>query len=75
MVTQIDSIDRIQTMSDEELDRKLRVTRSIATRANYNGTRELDAEIDYCYYFREAEIREARFVAHRAWLETQRRGV
>jgi hypothetical protein len=73
MAGQIDSIDRIQTMSDDELDRKLRITRSAASRAVYNGDRDFTAEIDYCYYFREAEIRHARFVAHTEWLAAQRR--
>ena len=68
----IDNIDKIAVMSDEELENKIRWSRSNVTRAYTRNDRDIDAEIDYCYYWREAEIRQNRA---KFWSDLQEKNV
>lgn len=72
MKRKIDSTDRIALMSDEELESNLRGSRNVAIRAQNSHNPDFDAEVDYCFYYREAEIRQARKEAYRLWLSTHR---
>lgn len=72
MKRKIDSMETIALMSDEELENNLRGARNVAVRAHNQHTTDYDAEVDFCFYFREAEIRHTRKEAYREWVATHR---
>jgi len=67
----IDSTDRIQMMSDDELIAKFRASRAAAVRGENENYCDYEAEIDNCYYHRELEIRDQRREAHQRWLASR----
>lgn len=71
----IDSAERIQTMSDEELASKYHHAKTAAQRASHEGDCYYEAEVDACYFFRELEVREQRRVAHQNWLAARAKRV
>lgn len=63
------SIDVISAMDDRELDSRFRdVTRAI--RKVKDNSQKIQLEEEYCYLFREKEIRHNRIMMHQEYLAT-----
>jgi len=62
------SLDKLSKMDDRDLDTTLnRLQRSIfKTRKRKGDTHDL--EIEFCYMWREREVRQKRKVSHARWL-------
>jgi len=70
------SIDKLEAMDEEELRRRLRNIKRIMRRCSDNHKR-MQFETEYCYIYREIEVREQRRAVHLEWIsnERQKRGV
>jgi hypothetical protein len=64
------NIDEISAMSDDELGRRLSSLSGYLGRERNRGNRRDDLEVEYCYLYREAEIRTDRRTAHMGWLNS-----
>lgn len=69
MKRQSETMDDIAMLSGLELESRMRNARAAIGRAQSGGYRDEAAEIDYCYFYREAELRVIRRNAHQAWLD------
>jgi len=60
--------DEIAVMNDDELNRRFASLNGYIERERRRGNEHVDLETDYCFLFREVEIRNARREAHNAWV-------
>lgn len=68
MSNRVLNIDEISVMSDDELSRRMSSLNGYLGRERNRGNRRDDLETEYCYLFREVQIRNSRRDAHLAWL-------
>lgn len=73
MKRQTETVDEIAMLSGLELENRMRNARNAINRAQVGGYRDEAVEVDYCYLYREAELRVIRRNAHQDWLERQER--
>lgn len=67
-------VDRMLTMSEEELNGRARSMQGLISRARSSREDSSPAEVELCYLQRELEIRDNRRVFHENWLR-RRSGV
>ena len=68
MSDRIVNIDDISIMTDEDLDRRCQSLNGYLSRERNRGNRHLDLVLEFCYLYRETEIRNRRREAHLDWL-------
>ncbi len=70
MKSRILSTDEIVAMSDDELSRRSNSLNGYIDRERRRGNRQSvhELELEYCYLYREAEVRDQRRKAHEEWL-------
>jgi hypothetical protein len=62
------SLDEISAMTDEDLSRRISSLTGYLGRERNRGNRHLELELEFCYLYRESEVRERRQAAHLEWL-------
>ena len=58
------STDKIGTLSDDDIRRRVRSIQGAIHEARKASSSTRDLEVEYCYYVREQEVREQRRTAH-----------
>ncbi len=66
-------VDRMLTMSEDELNGRARSMAGLISRCRSNREDSSLAEIELCYLQRELEIREKRREVHSSWLSNRSR--
>lgn len=69
MSNRVLTIDEISVMSDDELGRRISSLNGYLGRERNRGNRRDDLEVEFCYLYREVEVRNARRDAHLSWLK------
>ena len=62
--------EELGKISDDDLYRRFKTIKNLIRSRKLSYTKARDIEVEFCYLYREQEIRENRKFAHQAWMNT-----
>tara|TARA_Y100000310_G_scaffold273250_1_gene288622 strand:+ start:933 stop:1217 length:285 start_codon:yes stop_codon:yes gene_type:complete len=60
--------EELGKISDDDLYRRFKTIKNLIRSRKFSYTKARELEIEFCYLYREQEIRENRKFAHQAWM-------
>lgn len=64
--------DELAKISDDDINRRFKSVRNLIRNSKFSRVKQVDLQIEFCYLFREIEIRETRRRTHEEWVKENR---